>query len=105
MSRSCRYTTSKEPQVPRILIRTVTWICQWCDQEEQETKEVTVPTDRLKIIRRFLSLSDDYDLLELKVEAKADELMFYVHPNGNSTLIRRRRSTVETTVRQSANLQ
>jgi hypothetical protein len=32
----------------------------------------------MKIIRRFLSLSDRYDLLRLNVEAKADELVFRV---------------------------
>jgi hypothetical protein len=45
---------------------------------EQEVKEVAAPTDRLKIIRRFLALSDEYDLLGLKVEATADELVFRV---------------------------
>jgi hypothetical protein len=60
------------------LIRTVTWICQWCEGTEEEVKEVAVPTDRLKIIRRFLSLSNDYDLLGLKVEARVDELVFRV---------------------------
>ena len=37
-----------------------------------------LPSDRVKIIRRFLSLQDDYDLLGLEVEAKADELLFRV---------------------------
>jgi hypothetical protein len=32
----------------------------------------------VKIIRRFLSLSDDYDLLGLKIEAGPDELVFRV---------------------------
>ena len=73
-----RYATPEKPQTPSVLIRTVTWVCQWCDEAEQEVKEVAVPTDRLKIIRRFLSLSDDYDLTRLKVEASADELVFRV---------------------------
>ena len=37
-----------------------------------------MPTDRIKIIRRFLSLSDDYDLLGLQIEGRADELVFHV---------------------------
>jgi hypothetical protein len=78
MSGGYSYNTPEKPRVPSVLIRTVTWICQWCDQTEQEVKEVAVPTDRLKIIRRFLSLSNDYDLLGLKVEARADELVFRV---------------------------
>ena len=37
-----------------------------------------MPSDRIKIIRRFLSLSDDYDLLGLEIEGRADELVFRV---------------------------
>lgn len=37
-----------------------------------------MPSDRIKIIRRFLSLSDDYDLLGLDIEGRADELVFRV---------------------------
>lgn len=37
-----------------------------------------MPSDRIKIIRRFLSLSDDYDLLGLEIEGRADELVFHV---------------------------
>jgi hypothetical protein len=73
-----RYTTPEVPQAPSVLIRTVTWVCQWCNQTEQDVKEVAVPTDRLKIIRRFLSLSNDYDLMGLKVETRANELVFRV---------------------------
>ena len=78
VSQSYRYNISPEPQVPSILIRTVTWVCQWCDETEDEVKEVPVPTDRVKIIRRFLSLSDEYDLLGLNVEAKPNELVFRI---------------------------
>ena len=78
LSGGCRYVASEQPQAPSVLIRTVTWVCQWCDEAEEEVKQIIVPTDRLKIIRRFLSLSDDYELLGLKVEAKADELVFRV---------------------------
>jgi hypothetical protein len=78
VSSRCRYSTSDTPKVPAVLVRNVTWVCQWCDQEEVESKEVAVPTDRVKIIRRFLSLSDEYDVLGLEIEAKADELVFHV---------------------------
>jgi hypothetical protein len=43
-----------------------------------EAKEVPLPTDRMKIILRFLSLSDEYDLLGLEIEGKPDELVFRV---------------------------
>jgi hypothetical protein len=74
----CRYSAPEKLNVPSVLIRNVTWVCQGCDQTEVEAKEVLLPSDRVKIIRRFLSLPDDYDLLGLKVEAKADELVFRV---------------------------
>ena len=78
VSLNYRYDISPEPQVPSILIRTVTWACQWCDETEDEVKEGPIPTDRVKIIRRFLSLSDEYDLLGLNVEAKPNELVFRI---------------------------
>jgi len=74
----CRYSTPDKLKVPAVLVRNVTWVCQWCDQEEVESKEVVIPTDRVKIIRRFLSFSDDYDVLGLEIEAKPDELVFHV---------------------------
>jgi len=46
--------------------------------KKDEVNEVPIPTDRVKIIRRFLSLSDEYDLLGLNVEAKPNELVFHV---------------------------
>jgi len=78
ISCGCRYSAPEKLKVPSALIRNVTWVCEWCDEAEVEAKEVTLPTDRVKIIRRFLSLQDDYDLLGLEVEAKADELLFRV---------------------------
>jgi hypothetical protein len=78
VSLGCHYSTPERLKVPSVLIRNVTWVCQWCDQEDVEAKEVVVPSDRMKIIRRFLSLSDDYDVLGVQVEAKPDELVFHV---------------------------
>jgi hypothetical protein len=81
-SERCRYSTPEGGQALNVLVRTVTWFCEWCTQAEEEVKQVPVPTDRLKIIRRFLSLGDDYDVLGLKVEARPDELVFRVRlPN------------------------
>jgi len=73
-----RYSTPEGWQALNVLVRTVTWFCESCNEAEDEVKQVPVPTDRLKIIRRFLSLSDDYDVLGLKVEARPDELVFRV---------------------------
>ena len=78
VSSRCRYSTPDRLRVPPVLVRGVTWVCQCCDSEEVESKEVAFPTDRVKIIRRFLSLSDDYDVLGLEIEAKPDELVFHI---------------------------
>jgi hypothetical protein len=78
VSVGCSYSTPDKVKVPSTLIRNVKWVCRGCDEVEVEAKEVVVPTDRVKIIRRFLSLSDDYDLLGLEIEAKADELVLHV---------------------------
>jgi|SRR5208337_422298 len=78
ISVGCRYSTPEKLKVPSVLIRNVTWVCQWCDQEEAESKEIAVPSDRAKIIRRLLSLSDDYDVLGLELEAKPDEIVVHV---------------------------
>jgi len=73
-----RYSTPEGWQALNVLVRTVTWFCESCNEAEEEVKQVPVPTDRLKIIRRFLSLGEDYDVLGLKVEARPDELVFRV---------------------------
>jgi hypothetical protein len=78
ISSGCRYSTPEKLKIPSTLIRNVTWICESCNQAEAESKEVALPSDRVKIIRRFLSLSDDYDLLGLKIEGRGDELVFRV---------------------------
>jgi hypothetical protein len=78
ISCGCRYSNPDKLKVPSVLIRNVTWACQRCDQLEVEAKEVALPSDRMKIIRRFLSLSDDYDLKGLVIEAGAGELVFRV---------------------------
>jgi hypothetical protein len=47
-----------------------------------EAKEVPIASDRVKLIRRFLSLSDDYDLLGLEIQSLPDELVLHVRfPN------------------------
>jgi hypothetical protein len=82
VSIGCRHSVPDEITVPSVLVRSVTWVCQWCDGEEVETKEVPVPTDRIKLIRRFLSLSDDYDISGLEIQSLPDELVLHVRfPN------------------------
>jgi len=72
ISCDCHYSAPEKLKVPSVLIRNITWVCESCDQTEVEAKEVALPSDRVKIIRRFLSLPEDYDLLGMEVEAKAE---------------------------------
>jgi hypothetical protein len=78
ISIGCRYSAPDEIRVPSVLVRNVTWVCQWCDGEEVEVKEVPVPSDRVKMIRRFLSLSDEFDILGLEIQSLPDELVLHV---------------------------
>lgn len=74
LSLGYRYST-KENTTPNILVRNVTWLCQHCDHEETESKEVTLPSDRIKLIARFLRLKDDYDILGMQIQSTPDELV------------------------------
>src|SRR5208283_5197266 len=42
ISVGCRYSTPEKLKVPSVLIRNVTWVCQWCDQEEAKPDEIVV---------------------------------------------------------------
>jgi hypothetical protein len=65
------------------------WLCERCCNIEAERREVVEPTDRVRIIRRFMSLHNDYDLLGMEIESKPDELVFRVRlPNYDMSEMR-----------------
>ena len=60
---SCRYNAPEVPKVPAVYLKRLEWICDWCDNYEEEAKEVLVPTDKAMIVKRLLSIPEDYDVL------------------------------------------
>jgi len=60
---SCQYGAPEVPRVPPVYLKQLEWICDWCDNREQETKEVLEPTDKTLIVKRLLSIPEDYDVL------------------------------------------
>jgi hypothetical protein len=48
---SCRYSAPEVPDVPSVLVKRLEWICDRCDNYEEEVKEVLLPTDKTKIIK------------------------------------------------------
>ena len=67
-----------EAEAAGVLIKTLEWHCEQCNRVEEEVKQVVEPSDRMRIIRRLLALSEDYDLLGMKVEGRPNELVFHI---------------------------
>ena len=67
-----------EPKAVGVLIKTLEWHCERCGQIEEEAKQIVEASDRVRIIRRLLTLSDDYDILSMRVEGRPDELVFHI---------------------------
>jgi hypothetical protein len=63
MAVSCQYSAPDVPKVPAVYLKRLEWICEWCENYEEEIKEVLVPTDKTMIVKRLLSIPDDYDVL------------------------------------------
>jgi len=60
---SCGYSAPEVPKVPSVHVKRVEWVCDWCDNYEEEIKEVIDPTDKTMIAKRLLSIPEDYDVL------------------------------------------
>jgi hypothetical protein len=69
---SCRYDSSEIPKVPPILIKRIEWLCDWCGSYEEEVKETLKPTDRTMILKRLLSLPEEYDVLGFTLSSEAN---------------------------------
>jgi len=74
----CRYAVPDDPKAVGVLIKTMEWHCERCGGVEEEAKQVVEASDRVRIIRRLLALSEDYDLLGMRVEGRPDELVFHI---------------------------
>ena len=60
---TCRYSAPEVPKVPAVYLKRLEWVCNWCDNYEEEVKEVFEPTDKTMIVKRLLSIPEDYDVL------------------------------------------
>ena len=69
---SCRYSVPEVPKVPAVHVKRIEWICEWCDNYEEEIKEVSEPTDKTKIVKRLLSIQDDYELLGFTLSSESN---------------------------------
>jgi hypothetical protein len=67
-----------QPTVPLTYLREKEWYCTQCDNIEQVTKMVTEPTDKQRKFNRLLRLSGDYDIPNLSIESKLNELVVRV---------------------------
>jgi hypothetical protein len=72
VSISCSYDSPKTPSIPPTLVKRIKWLCEWCGSFEEELKETIVPTERTKLVKRLLSLQDDYEVLGFSLSAEPD---------------------------------
>ena len=67
-----RYDPPDVAKAPQILIKRIGWVCEWCGNYEEEVKETPAPTDKAKIMKRLLSITDDYDVLGFTLSSESD---------------------------------
>jgi len=60
---SCRYDTPPAAAVPPVLVKRIEWLCGACGGYNEEIKQTIAPTDKASLMKRLLSISDDYDVL------------------------------------------
>jgi len=65
------------------------WICEPCDNIEVEEKTVYEPTDKTKLINRFLHLNEDYDIHYMDIQSLPNEIVLRIKlPNCDMSEIR-----------------
>jgi hypothetical protein len=55
-----------------VLLKTTEWICEDCDNYEEEVKEVLEPTDRAMVTKRLMAIPEDYEVLGYTLTSEAD---------------------------------
>jgi len=75
---SNRLRRTPEPTVPLTFIREKELYCAQCDNIDKEFKQVREPTDKESIFNRLLRLSQDYDIQEMNVESRPNEIVLRV---------------------------
>ena len=69
---SCSYDSPKAPSIPPTLVKRIKWLCEWCGNFAEEVKESPVPSDRTKLLKRLLSLQEDYEVFGFNLSAEPD---------------------------------
>jgi len=75
---SCCYSTPGTPKIPPTQIKRIEWVCDWCGNSEEEVKEVVEPSDKVKLIKRLLSLHEDYDILSMDIGSDPNVLLIRI---------------------------
>jgi hypothetical protein len=84
-----RYGSWPEPTVPMSYKKELTWFCEACGQTSVEVKQVYEPTDRLRIIKRLLRFSDDYDFIKMSISSQPNEILVRIQlPNFDPSELR-----------------
>ncbi|MGP8068737.1 MAG: hypothetical protein ACLP5V_02480 [Candidatus Bathyarchaeia archaeon] len=68
----CRYSDVEIPKVPKTYLKHVEWVCDWCGNCEEEIKEVRESTNQAKIVKRLLSIKEEYDVLGFTLSSERD---------------------------------
>ena len=53
-------------------VKRVEWVCEWCDTHEEEKREVPVPTEKTRLVKRLLSVTEDYDVVGYELSSEAN---------------------------------
>ena len=57
---------------PLVLVKHVVWLCDWCGNLNEEVKETAEPTDKAKLVRKLLSLPEEYDVLGFTLSSESN---------------------------------
>ncbi len=68
----CRYSAPEIIKVPPTIIKRIEWYCDSCGNFEEEVIETPAPTDKTRIVKRLISLPEDYDLLGFTLSSEAN---------------------------------
>ena len=66
---SYRVDPSKSDR-PSVSVKHVMWLCDWCGNLNEEVKESVEPTDKTKLVKKLLSLPEEYDVLGLTLSSE-----------------------------------
>jgi len=69
---SVRYNASTSG--PDSVLKTFRWVCSKCGEEKEESREVTIPSSRARLVARLLKMRDDYGIHSMSISAENGKL-------------------------------